>query len=226
VWEAHKDEVLDDILTIRHAVPVQRRLERLLELYKAHPAHATSSIFEAARDEMSQPAEIYAHYSTVRQVIHAPTPARLDAPDPALTGADEVFGAALDDFFSFRSQDLFLGRRLKTIARMLPPFNAADAPRAGPMTGLRKDMPELQKSALRHLHTAARARLALAATMFRCSRCGISFSAADAVMHQCFTRNTDQRDARYYLWENTLYMLPWNADSVLEFDEDATERRA
>jgi hypothetical protein len=249
VWEAHKDEVLDDMLTFRHVIPVQRRLQRLVDLYKAHPARDASDTIESYRADMARPAEIYALYPEVQDVIHAPMPGRLDAPDPALDGADAILGTALDDFFSRESRDARIKRRFKTLARLLPPFDIALTPSAGLLEVLHAARAEVEKHWIenqdlyagaantvltelrahvaeleaRHVRMADRGRLTLAATFFRCSRCDDAISATEAVLHQCSTILAGRRDARYFLWEGALEKLPWNADDVLAYDEGASD---
>jgi hypothetical protein len=251
VWEAHKDEVLDDMLTFRHVVPVQRRLQRLVDLYKAHPARdASAPAIESYRLDMARPAEIYVLYPDVQDVIHAPMPGRLDAPDPALDGADAIFGTALDDFFSLESRDARIKRRIRTLTRLLPPFNIALAPSFGLLEGVHAAHAEVEKQwtenqelytdagyadvltelrayvaelEARHVRMADRHRLTLAATMFRCSRCDDTISATQAALHQCLTIRAGRRDARFFLWEGALDMLPWNEDDVLKYEEGASD---
>jgi hypothetical protein len=217
VWAAHKEDVLDDMLTVRHTITIQRRLQYLFDLYKEHPA-CGPLVYGA-----SLPPEMLEESPELQTLIHAPTPDRLDAPDPALEHADEVFSDALDDFFSFGCSVMRSVLRLESLERLLPPLEAATAVHASQITEVRTSLARLEADASCRVRSGNRERLALAATWFRCSRCEQALSAPEASMHHCRTWRVGQDDPRWFPWEGTLETLPWNDGDVLAFDEGASD---
>jgi hypothetical protein len=217
VWAAHKEDVLDDMLTVRHHSIIQRRLQYLYDLCREHPA-CGSLVYGT-----SVPSEVLDESPALQMLIHAPTPDRFDAPDPALKDADEVLGDALDDFFSFGRSAMRAELRLETLARLLPPLEATTAVHTTQITEVGASLARLEADALCGVRSGNRERLALAATWFRCSRCECALSAPEAELHHCSLWRIRRDDPRWFLWEGRLESLPWNDGGVLAFDEGASD---
>jgi hypothetical protein len=203
--------------TVRHTITIQRRLQYLFDLYKEHPECGPLEY------GASLPPEVLEESPELQTLLYSRTPDRLDAPDPALEDADEVFGGALDRFFSFGCSLMRSALRLRNLARLLPPLDAATAVRARLITEARTSLAGHGADASYGVRGGNRERLALAATWFRCSRCEESLSGLEAIVHHCRTWRVDQDDPRWFPWQGTIETLPWNDGDVLAFDEGASD---